>query len=610
VTLDGIHQRVRRVASGRAQTLIVAGAFAACLIAASPQRLVGDGREYLAQAIEFAAFRGPAFRPGDIPHIQAELTRFDPALANWDIWSSTVADVNRGRVFLHFWVYALLAAPGVWVTTVLGVAPTAAFTALNLVLFGAALWVAFPRIGAAACILLFAGPIVWWIDKAHTEVFTFALLTIAFALMYERPWWSMLAAGAASTQNPPIAILVPLVFGAAVVRNPSGWTDRRMIAGVIVATALALLHPVYTYTHHGRLSLLLEQTRSGVPTFQTLSAVVLDPSLGLVGNFPVFLVVAIVGVLALLRHRRREVLVEDVILPGVVAMIFLFSFSRTTNVHHGGTPSVSRYALWLIPLAIPMLSALQRFGGLTWRKFLWSAAALSALISVLAFRPSVPQNSREPTWLASFLWTRAPGWNNPLPEVFIETQLQVDEPRVPVATTGCEKILVAGGSADEGFWPSPCYPAPLPPACEIAGSLCYANLNGRQYEFVPIRGAMIDERAVRRDAVWPVSAVTHVRKLYQAWNWAGMHSGSLDVVKAVEHVWVESLGSSNRFILVLRDPRDGAVVRLQSVRPMHGVLMDAVTGETLGVLQYDPGNAAAIELPRDSKVLLLAMQER
>jgi hypothetical protein len=43
---------------------------------------------------------------------------------------------------------------------------------------------------------------------------------------------------------------------------------------------------------------------------------------------------------------------------------------------------------------------------------------------------------------------------------------------------------------------------------------------------------------------------------------------------------------------------------------MHGVLMDAVTGETLGVLQYDPGNAAAIELPRDSKVLLLAMQER
>src|SRR5262245_26546527 len=185
---------------GRARMMILAGGIAICLIAGSPHRLVGDGREYLAQAIEFASLRGPAFRPGDIPHIQAELARFDPALANWDIWSSTVADVSRGRVFLHFWFYALLAAPGIWVTNALGVPPTIAFTALNLVLLVTALWIALPRIGPAAGILLFAGPIVWWIDKAHTEVFTFSLLTIAFALMRERPWWSMVAAGLASTQ--------------------------------------------------------------------------------------------------------------------------------------------------------------------------------------------------------------------------------------------------------------------------------------------------------------------------------------------------------------------------------------------------------------------------
>src|SRR5262245_14265440 len=166
---------------GRARTMILAGGIAICLIAGSSPRLVGDGREYLAQAIEFASFHGPAFRPGDIPHIQAELTRFDPGLASWDIWSSTVADVNRGRVFLHFWFYALLAAPGVWISNALGLPPTIAFTALNLVLLVAALWIALARIGPAACILVFAGPIVWWIDKAHTEVFTFSLLTIAFA---------------------------------------------------------------------------------------------------------------------------------------------------------------------------------------------------------------------------------------------------------------------------------------------------------------------------------------------------------------------------------------------------------------------------------------------
>src|SRR5689334_17614565 len=134
----------------RTQSLIIGLIAALCLIAGSPPRLVGDGREYLAQAIEFASFRGPAFRPPDIPHLQSELARFDPSLANWDIWASTVPDVNRGRSFLHFWFYALLAAPGIWLTNALGAPPTYAFTALNLILLSTALWVALPQLGPAA----------------------------------------------------------------------------------------------------------------------------------------------------------------------------------------------------------------------------------------------------------------------------------------------------------------------------------------------------------------------------------------------------------------------------------------------------------------------------
>lgn len=592
----------------RRQTLILGGALAVCLIAGSPQRLIGDGREYLAQAVEFASFQGAAFRPADIPHIQAELARFDPSLANWDIWSSTVGDANRGRVFLHFWFYALLAAPGVWITNALGAPPTYAFTALNLVLLGAALWVVFPRVGPAACILVFAGPIVWWIDKAHTEAFTFALLTIAFAQMRDRPWWSMVAAGAASTQNPPIAILVPIVFIATVARDRSALADRRVIAGAAGAAALALLHPVYTYTHHGRLSLLLEQTRTGMPTFQLLSAVVLDPSVGLIGNFPLFVIAVVAGLLTLVRQSGRRAFSADVIISIAAAAIFLFSFSRTTNVHHGGTPSLSRYALWLIPLAVPLLSALQRSGGRAWTRFLWTASVMSALISVFAFHPAVPQNSREPTWLATFLWTRLPAWNNPLPEVFIETELRIDEPRVPVATSGCEKILVAGGDVKEG-WPSPCYPAHVPAECQSPGALCYANLSGRQYEFVPVRDATIDAAAVRRDAVWPADAVEHVRTLYDAWDWQSIHSGSLNVLRGADNVTVESLGSNECFILVLRDPHDGAAVRLRPSRPLEGVLVDALTGHTIRSVQYNgEPQLMSVDLPHDSRILLLAMR--
>jgi hypothetical protein len=593
----------------RGQTLILAGAIAICLIAGSPQHLIGDGREYLAQAVQFASFHGPAFRPADIPHIQRELARFDPGLADWDIWRSTVGDFNRGRVFLHFWFYALLAAPGVWVTNALGLSPTFAFTALNLALLGAALWVALPRIGGAACVLLFAGPIVWWIDKAHTEVFTFALLVITFALIRDRPGWSMLAAGAASTQNPPIAILIPMVFVATVLHDRSAITNRRFIVAAAGATALALLHPLYTSAHHGRLSLLLEQTRGGVPNLQTLLAVVLDPTLGLIGNFPVFLIVAVAGLLTLVRRSDRNLFSADVVIPLAAAAIFLFSFSRTTNMHHGGTPSLSRYAIWLIPLAVPLLSALRQSAGILWSRFLWGAAAISALISIFAFHPSVPQNSREPTWLATFLWTRLPAWDNPLPEVFIETNLHVDEPRVPVATSGCEKILIAGGDVERGVWPSPCYPASLPSECQPAGVLCYANLSDRQYQFVRVRDTTVDPAAIRQDAVWPVTAIPHVRRLYDAWDWRSMQSESLNVVREAHHVSIESLGSNDRFVLVLRDAGEGAVVRLRPATPLHGVLMDALTGQTIRSVDNggEPG-LMTIELPHDSGILLLAMR--
>lgn len=592
--------------------LIVAGALAVCLIAGSPQRFVGDGREYFAQATNFASFHGPAFRPADIPHIQSQIARFDPGLGGWDIWAATVADSNRGRVFLHFWVYALLATPGLWVTNAFGAPPTLAFAALNLALLGTALWLTLPRIGPAACLLLFAGPILWWIDKAHTEIFTFALLMITFALMRDRPWWSMIAAGAAATQNPPIAVLVGLAFAASLIRRRSALTDRRVLAGAAGGLALSLLHPVYNYTHHSTPSLLLAATRSDTPTLQSISAVVFDPTLGLVGNFPLFLVVVAGALLALAWRDRRELLSADIVVASIVAGIFLFSFSRTTNMHHGGTPSLSRYALWLIPLAVPLLSTMERGARGLWPRFLWTTAIVSALISVFAFHPSVPQNSREPTWLATFLWTRFPAWNNPLPEVFIESELHVDDPWVPVSTAGCEKILVAGRDSDGGVWPVPCYPAPLPDECQLTGAMCYANLIDHRYEFAPVPAGWAGAGKLRLEAVWPGDAVPHVRRLYEAWNWRSLRVGfdSLDVLRAAVDVSVAPLGSEDQFILVLRDIGPGALLRLRPIGPMSGVLVDARTGRTLSSEHYNgpPGDLWSLDLPRGFDILLLAMR--
>ena len=595
----------------RSYILCVAGALAGSLIAASPQRLVGDGREYLAQALNFASLHGPPLRPRDLDGIRLEMARFDPALASWNIRDATAADARRNLDFQHFWFYALLAAPGVWLTRLLELPPTLAFTGLNVVLIGLALWTAIPRIGAAGSALLFASPIIWWIDKAHTEVFTFSLLVVAFALIEEMPWWSMIAAGAAAAQNPPIAAVLLFVWLAVVSRDRSALIDRRIAAGALLGLALALIHPIYTFVHHQTPSLLLSATRGGVPGLASLAAVITDPAIGLIGNYPVFLVVVVAVLLGRLTanapsappaHWRNEAAAAG------AAAVFLISFARTTNVHHGGTPGMSRYAIWLIPLAVPLLAGMREVRNEGWRRFLRAAAIMSAAISVAAFRPSVPQNSREPTALASFLWTRLPSWNNPLPEVFSETQLHLDDLWAPVATPACEKVLL-GTTPDAGVWPIPCYPAPVPEMCQPAATLCYANRTKNGYRFARAPGEAAGK--LRIDAVWPVDAAPHVRRIYEAWDWRSLDFDATKPGPVQEAVGVSAMavGSLDRFVVVLRDVRPAAVLRLRPARQLRGVLVDALTGRTVAAEECAADRACTIQVPEGFTILLLAMRK-
>jgi predicted PhzF superfamily epimerase YddE/YHI9 len=71
-----------------------------------------------------------------------------------------------------------------------------------------------------------------------------------------------------------------------------------------------------------------------------------------------------------------------------------------------------------------------------------------------------------------------------------------------------------------------------------------------------------------------------------------------------------SMGGDDRFILVLRDVRVAARVRLRPVAPMSGMLLDPVTGQTVGVLHHTAadGEFWDIEPGRESEMLLLALR--
>jgi hypothetical protein len=593
----------------RSRIVLLAGALAICLVAGSTPRIVGDGGEYLAQALNFATLRGPGIWTPNVPSIQAEIGRFDPVLADWDIRSATYRGHGPGRDFVHFWFYALLATPALWVTQAIGAPPNFAFAVVNLALLLLALYVVLPRIGSAACVLIFAGPTIWWLDKIHTEIFSVALLTLAMALIDAAPWWSLVAAGAASTQNPPMAVLLPLVGIAAIAGNRRLVTDRRFLAGAAAALALALLQPVYTYSRYGQLSLLLSATNPGVPHLAEISSTVLDPDIGLIGNDPFFLLAVAVALLFMVRKQASALLSREMIVAALAAVVFLVAVAKTGNHHHGGTPSLTRYALWLLPLSVPLFAWGWRRGGLWWHRTLWTLAVTSALVSVFAFHPGVRQYGREPTWMANWLWTTHPGWQNPLPEIFAEVQLHDEFRQVPVTTSGCEKVLLGGSVKDSSAWPVSCYPAPVPEWCGLEAP-CYANFNGHGYDFVRAPGTIADPYTFEPSRAWPLAAGPFIRRLYDNWNWPTLpFDADLSVVRQAVNVRVIAIGRDDRFILILRRARGTPALRLRPDSPMSGQLADPTSGEILRSLHVEPStDPVSLDLPPGFDLLVLTLE--
>lgn len=597
-------------------SLLAALIAALVLVSGSRPRLVGDGHEYLVQALNFARFTGPSIDHRVFPWMQRRLVALEPRFSSLDIEHTAPAVKDGRRDFVHFWFYSALAAPLVWLAEEAAVNPIHAFTLLNLLLLGVAWRLAVPRIGLPAGLLLFAGPIVWWIDKAHTEVFTFSMLIVAMAQIRDRPWWSMVALGAAATQNPPLAVGALLVAVAELLSRRNVFRHWKFRAGLATALILAALHPAYYYARYGRFSLLTANLHIGIPSGAAFVAPVLDPQIGLTGNFPGFVLVVLAGSALLALVARRDLLNRDLTLSVMIGVFFMFSTAQAMNIHHGGTPSISRYAFWLVPLAMPLLARARLFRLTWWRRFYRATAVISAVVSCWAFHPRVGENAHEPTLLADFMWNLEPAWSNPVPEVFSETILQLDSSflLVPLATQNCRKILIAGRGSGMPMWPLPCPPAPIPARCASPLALCYANLAGGQYSFAPST-AGYDPKLIRFQRTWPAESETFVQQVFHELDWLTLdrppsRPGVVRGVRQVNQIW--TWVGRDRLLMVLDTTSADPAVTLRPTLPMTGRLIDVGSRRT--VRELDTLGAAGpdweIPLPPHANILLLTLRLR
>ena len=562
----------------------VAAVLFACLLltlaATSSPRVVGDGSEYVHLAARIAS--------GHLP------------------------GAGESR---HFIFYSALAAPVVALGRPLGLDAAAAFTLLNGLLLLAAFYVVASRLHWTFCAIVFAGPILWWLDKPHTEPFTFALYAVAFSLFASAPWWSMVAVGAAATQNPGNAALIGILAVVAAAGKASLLKDRRFWLGLAAGTVLAALHPAYYLVRLGTPTRLASAGDLRWVTWQEYTAVLVDPNIGLLPQVPVYGAAVLAGLILVAWLAPRRLAGPAIIAAAASAAWLAFVAATATNVNHGGTPGLSRYATWFVPLAIPLFQELDRVLG---RRITWMTlpAVASAALGIWAFHPARPEAADRPTRLASFLWTRHPSVDNPLPEIFAERLRGLDENWLPAATPGCEKVLLTGRGPRSGVWPIPCAPVTPPARCQQPGATCYANRTKTGYEFVVPRVSAPQVFRLDRQRTWPASAeplVADTLATLAWWNMSVRQAGDADaVIQSSRHVghfvvWQ----AENRFFVFAFDVRPGAEVVALVTREMSGSFT-VESGPIEGTrIRIRPGLARqAIRLPSPQPWVMLVAEAR
>ena len=592
---------------------LLLGVFVSLSLISSPTR-VGDGFEYMAMALNLADSSQPALSQEQLDAQSRALAQMAGFKGEPGLRMPALVGTDGRQDFPHFWFYPLLASPWIGASRLVGVHPNVGFTALNCGLLLLASFALLRRSGPPLAVFIAVSPIVWWIDKAHTEVFSFSLLTIAILALREAPWWSLICLGMASTQNPPFA--VAFVVAAAFAGCSSLRADRRLWLAGAAGGLLCLLHPAYYQWHLGRFSPLAAAARPNVPTLAALVTPLWDPNLGILVHLPGLGLLLALCLWCVARDRARRVPTGELAAAGAMAAVFLLAFTQTGNVNSAGTPHPSRYGLWLVPLTIPALE--WTWESLARRGLRWVGAVVvvaSSVYSAYAYQPRWPEQYLNSTRLAAWLWARWPAMSNPLPEVFVERVSGVDgQHTLPVATAGCEKILLAGDERGGTVWPLPCRPEPLPAACRESAALCYANRTPSGYAFT---------RAPRQ------AGFTYELATFWTWSGDGHRTGDavfsrvgsvpMSVVRfdKPESLLVPSDSSRMRRTYALRgehvllawfEPADEGAASVSIVLPSPGTItvIDPATNTELASLGAAAHQRVLVSLPNIPATALVA----
>ncbi|KLD79088.1 hypothetical protein Y886_06500 [Xanthomonas hyacinthi DSM 19077] len=429
--------------------------FFIAVLALPPQR-VGDGSEYY--ALFYAIKDGyrtfmtePAYQAYDVLFKSGNI----PGLADTNGVRHAFPPLIQlsGADFNHFWFYPAAAAiTGGWLA-LFGMNSHASFLFLHTLLLGTLVYVsarAYGRVGVlAVAIVLVGSPIVWFVDKVHTEFFTFCSIAIATTLFARRKYFpAAVFLALASTQNISIGATAMLVLAIAAWRarnQPIRLTDVILAVATLVLVAL---HPLYYLVRVGVIDpqLLAGGAKIGL-NFSNMLIWLIDPDVGLFPNWPIGLVIIALAAGSMRGSAKPSRL--TIAYVAVFLITNLYAQASTQNLNSGATVHIARYATWYIGLFVPLLAfALTRMGSAR-RIVRWIGVAFlaaSAVANASYFRPSKPETYMQPTAFSRQLQRRFPSFYDPPPQIFSErfTGIPIGSQPESFASLGpdCAKLVV------------------------------------------------------------------------------------------------------------------------------------------------------------------------
>ena len=435
-----------------------------------PPPRVGDGGEYYLMTIALAE----KFQPFGDPEIDRI---YDSYCSNSDGSFPTSKQINKASADLsvrvkptetgpitfqqdypHFWFYSLMASPFYLFAKVTGVDISHSFSLLHLILFGLLLVIAEKEFGrrgiVLAAMICLASPLLWFIDKAHTEFFTVALGTIGVIYQLKhKSSYAFLAFCIIATQNPPFGLVAMFVLVEGMLRKKADRETRSLANVSVIALGLGILalHPLYYQLRHGSLTpqLITGAASSSSKGIRELTCFVIDPDVGLISNWP-WIVVPIISVAIYALWTRQSIQWRTVSFCAISLFILAWAQTKTNNFNHGGTVKISRYALWYIPFLLPLLlqfASNYRMVPAWQRVAVYGFLAAALAINTIKFHPVRKESFLYQTTIAENLYNNFPELYDPVPEIFIERCIRAELPTKAwaVSNRSGTKIIVHRG---------------------------------------------------------------------------------------------------------------------------------------------------------------------